>query len=175
MHLAGCANIGLTPFGPLYQLLLLTGQRRTEWAAASRSEINLDKRWLEIPKARYKGDRDQLVPFTEEALAIVEKLPVWPGNDYFLFSTKDGRVPISGFSKGKLRLDEAVRRAMTSEDPVSTSVPYRIHDFRVTCETRLATLGFNQDVRDAILGHAKPGLQKTYNKYGYLEEKKRLR
>jgi integrase len=163
------------PFGPPYQLLLLTGQRRTEWAAASRSEINLDKRWLEIPKARYKGDRDQLVPFTEEALAIVEKLPVWPGNDYFLFSTKDGRVPISGFSKGKLRLDEAVRRAMTSEDPVSTSVPYRIHDFRVACETRLATLGFNQDVRDAILGHAKPGLQKTYNKYGYLEEKKRLR
>jgi hypothetical protein len=50
------------PFGPLYQLLLLTGQRRTEWAAASRSEINLDKRWLEVPKARYKGGRDHIVP-----------------------------------------------------------------------------------------------------------------
>jgi hypothetical protein len=60
---------------------------------------------------------------------------------------------------------------MTSEDPASTLVPYRVHDFRVTCETRLATLGFNQDVRDAVLGHAKPGLQKTYNKYDYLKEK----
>jgi integrase len=126
------------PFGPFYQLLLLTGQRRTEWAAASRSEIKLDKRWLEVPKARYKGDRDHIVPLGAATLTIVEKLPVWSGNDYLLFSTKNGRMPISGFSKGKLRLDEAVRREMTSEDPGSTLVPYRIHDFRVTCETRLA-------------------------------------
>ena len=48
---------------------------------------------------------------------------------------------------------------------------YRVHDFRVTCETRLANLGFNQEVRDAVLGHAKPGLQKTYNKHDYVEEK----
>jgi hypothetical protein len=50
-------------------------------------------------------------------------------------------------------------------------VPFRVHDFRVTCETRLATLGFSQDVRDGVLGHAKPGLQKTYNKYDYFKEK----
>ena len=31
---------------------------------------------------------------------------------------------------------------------------------------------FNQEIRDAVLGHAKPGLQKTYNKHGYFEEKK---
>jgi hypothetical protein len=105
------------------------------------------------------------------ALSIFERLPVWPGNDYFLFSTRDGRVPISGFSKGKSRLDDEVRRIMAVCDAGSTLMPYRIHDFRVTCETRLATLGFNQDVRDAVLGHAKPGLQKTYNKYDYLKEK----
>ena len=50
-------------------------------------------------------------------------------------------------------------------------MPYRVHDFRVTCETRLASLGFNQDTRDAVLGHAKAGLQKTYNKHQYLDEK----
>ncbi|MES0020221.1 hypothetical protein [Mesorhizobium sp. M0036] len=42
----------------------------------------------------------------------------------------------------------------------------------MTCETRLAHLGFNQEVRDAVLGHAKPGLQKTYNKHDYLQEKR---
>jgi hypothetical protein len=42
----------------------------------------------------------------------------------------------------------------------------------VTCETRLAKLGFNQDIRDAVIGHAKAGLQKTYNKYDYLPEKR---
>ena len=160
------------PFGPLYRLLLLTGQRRTEWAAASRSEINLDKGWLEVPKARYKGDRDHVVPLAEKSLGIVKELPAWPGNDYFLFSTRDGRMPISGFSKGKVRLDEQVKRAMASQTPELVFVPYRVHDLRVTCETRLATLGYNQDVRDAVLGHAKPGLQKTYNKYDYFEEKR---
>jgi integrase len=159
------------PFGPLYRLLLLTGQRRTEWAAAIRSEINLDKGWLEVPKARYKGDRDHVVPLAEKSLEIVKELPAWPGSDYFVFSTRDGRVPVSGFSKGKSRLDEEVRRAMSDHNPTSLLVPYRVHDLRVTCETRLATLGFNQDIRDAVLGHAKPGLQKTYNKYNYLKEK----
>jgi integrase len=165
------ASLGY-PFGPLYQLLLLTGQRRTEWAAASRSEINLTKNWLEIPKSRYKGGRDHIVPLPASALSVLEQLPVWSGNDYFLFSTRSGRVPVSGFSKGKTRLDDEVRRVMAACNSELTVAPYRVHDFRVTCETRLATLGFNQDVRDAVLGHAKPGLQKTYNKYDYYNEKR---
>ena len=164
------ASLGY-PFGPLYQLLLLTGQRRTEWASASRSEINLDKSWLEIPKARYKGDRDHIVPLTELARSIVEQLPAWSGNDYFLFSSRNGKVPVSGFSKAKARLDQEISRLMQAEASNGPLLPYRIHDFRVTCETRLATLGFNQDIRDAIIGHAKSGLQKTYNKYNYLREK----
>jgi integrase len=148
-------------------------QPRTATCAKSRSEINMDKRWLEVPKARYKGDRDHVVPLAKTSLEIIKELPAWPGNDYFLFSTRDGRLPISGFSRGKSRLDEEVRRAMASHELASSLVAYRVHDFRVTCETRLATLGFNQDVRDAVLGHAKPGLQKTYNKYDYFKEKER--
>ena len=126
------------PFGPLYQLLLLTGQRRTEWASATRSEIDLTKGWLEVPKSRYKGDRDHVVPLAATALSIFDRLPVWPGNDYFLFSTRDGRVPVSGFSNGKARLDEGVRRIMAGHDSALALIPYRVHDFRVTCETRLA-------------------------------------
>jgi integrase len=87
-------------------------------------------------------------------------------------STRDGKVPVSGFSKAKARLDAAALKAMKKADPDAVLADYRVHDFRVTCETRLAHLGFNQDVRDAVLGHAKPGLQKTYNKHGYLEEKR---
>jgi hypothetical protein len=81
-------------------------------------------------------------------------------------------VPVSGFSKAKLRLDEATLKGMKADDLEAKLIYYRVHDFRVTCETRLAHLGFNQEIRDAVLGHAKPGLQKTYNKHGYYEEKK---
>jgi integrase len=89
------------PFGPLYQLLMLTGQRRTEWAAASRLEINGAKRWLEVPKLRYKGGRDHIVPISDEVWSILDMLPAWTENDYFIFSTRDGAVPVSGFSKSQ--------------------------------------------------------------------------
>jgi integrase len=168
-HAAG--SLGY-PFGPMYQILMLTGQRRNEWAAASLREINGDKRWLEVPKARYKGGRDHVVPISDEVWSIFDTLPAGTGNDYFIFSTRDGAVPVSGFSRAKLRLDAAALTAMRADDPIATLAYYRVHDFRVTCETRLANLGFNQEVRDAVLGHAKPGLQKTYNKHGYFEEKK---
>jgi integrase len=159
------------PFGPLYRLLMLTGQRRGEWAGASRSEINSNRRWLEVPRQRYKGRRDHIVPLPDTAWGIVDALPAWPGNDYFLLSSRGGRVPVSGFSKAKARLDELMLEARQKEDPEAALVDFRVHDLRVTCETRLASLGFNQEVRDAVLGHAKPGLQGTYNKHDYLGEK----
>jgi hypothetical protein len=108
----------------------------------------------------------------ERAWSIFEQLPVWPGNDYFLFSTRSGKVPVSGFSKGKTRLDQEMSNLIAAERPGATLMPFRVHDLRVTCETRLARLAFNQDVRDAVIGHAKAGLQKTYNKYDYLAEKR---
>jgi integrase len=79
---------------------------------------------------------------------------------------------VSGFSKPKLRLDTAALASMQAKDKSAKLAHYRVHDFRVTCETRLAHLGFNQEVRDAVLGHAKPGLQKIYNKHSYLDEKR---
>ncbi len=162
------------PFGPMYQMLILTGQRRNEWAAAHRSEINADDRLLEISRARYKGGRDHVVPFADRTWSIVETLPVWPREDYHLFSTTDGNKPVSGFSRAKRRLDknaEKILRKNTGAEAVELK-RYRVHDFRVTCETRLANLGFSQEIRDAVLGHAKPGLQRTYNKHDYLEEKR---
>jgi integrase len=163
------------PFGPYYRLLILTGQRRNEWAEARISEIDRANRWLEVPRARYKGRRDHIVPLAPEALAIVDALPAWAGENHYLFSSNGGRVPISGFSKGKGRLDEFAREALRAikGDPRLAFPSYRVHDFRVICETRLAHLGFSQEVRDAVLGHAKPGLQRTYNKHDYVAEKRR--
>ena len=150
------------PYGPLFRLLLLTGCRRTEWAAASRSEINSDKQWFELPKSRDKSKRGNIVPLSNTAWAIVQGLPVWTGNDYYLFSHRGGAVPVTSFTRAKEALDKAT--GITEYFRPS-------HDYRVTCETRLASLGFNQEVRDAVLNHARPGLQKTYNKFDYLAQK----
>lgn len=162
------------PYAPLYRLLMLTGQRRGEWSSAARSEIDAPKRWLEVPKARYKGKRDHIVPLMDAAWEIFEEMPAWVGNDYHLFSTRAGRIPVSGFSKAKDDLDSYAMTELreAAGDPEAQLRYFRIHDFRVTCETRLADLGFGQEIRDAVLGHAKVGLQKTYNKHDYLEQKR---
>ncbi|MBA2401046.1 MAG: site-specific integrase [Bradyrhizobium sp.] len=150
------------PYGPLYQLLILTGQRRSEWADAKRSEVDGPERWLEVPKGRHKSKRDHVVPLSDAAWALFDTLPVWKGNDYHLFSSSYGERSVSDFSNAKERLNKLLTKV----------APFRVHDFRVTCETRLAKLGFNQEVRDAVLGHAKQGLQRIYNKHSYLDEKR---
>lgn len=162
------------PFGPLFQLLLLTGQRKSEWANARLDEIDLNEGCLEIPRARYKGRRDHIVPFSVTVTDILTSLPEWSFKNYYLFSTKGGRIPVSGFAQAKKRMDNYVIEELCKlcDTKAVKLKPYRLHDFRVTCETRLANLGFNQEIRDRVLGHAAPGLQKTYNKYDYTAEKK---
>jgi integrase len=162
------------PFGTLYQLLMLTGQRRAEWARAQRSELNEAGRWLEVPRLRYKGRRDHIVPLSEPVWRLLGSLPRWSEDDHYLLSSQAGHRAVAGFSQGKARLDALAERHLReiTGQPSARMKYFRVHDLRVTCETRLATLGFHQEVRDAVLGHAKPGLQKTYNKHDYLEEKR---
>ena len=45
------------------------------------------------------------------------------------------------------------------------------HDLRRTCSTRLAELGYKDEVNDAILGHVKKGVVGIYNRYKYDREK----
>ena len=163
------------PFGPYFKLMILTGQRRNEWADAKHSEVCPKRKVLEVPKARFKGRRDHVVPLSPLAWLIFETMPKWNGKDPFVFSTQAGEVPISGFSKAKTYLDELATEELKLllGDNEAVLTDYRIHDFRVTCESRLADLGFNQDVRDAVLGHAKVGLQRTYNKHDYADDKRR--
>lgn len=160
------------PFGHWYQMLMLTGRRREEWAGATRAEMDATNRLHDLPKQRHKSGRGHILPLSEHAWAVFQSLPVWPGNDYHLFSTDGGRGQIRGYSKAKSRLDAEALGLMQVDDPEARLAPYRVHDFRTTCETRLAALGFSPDVFGAVLGHAKQGLQRTYNKHDYLAEKR---
>ena len=148
------------PAGPALRLLMLTGQRRNDISQASRAEIDTEKRALEIPARRYKGRRDHQVPLVGPAWEIVEGLPEQADGDY-LFSNRAGKVAINSWAKDKRKVDQLT-------GPLAA---WSLHDLRSTCESRMAALGIVQEHRDAVLGHAKPGLQKTYNKFDYSDEK----
>jgi integrase len=152
------------PFGPLFQLLLLTGCRKSEIGEAQATEIDTEKRLLAIPPERFKSDAQHLVPLSNAAWAVVQALPTFNKNKY-VFSSTFGEKPVSGFTGAKERLDEFM-----TEELGSKLKPFRTHDLRRTVRTRLAGLRIADAVAELVIGHGKKGLQRVYDQHQYIEE-----
>jgi integrase len=151
------------PFGPLYQLLLLTGARKNEVAGANWSEFDLKKKIWTVPPERFKSNASHLVPLSDQAVAILEALPRFTKGDH-LFTTTYGEKPISGFSKGKDRLDKLMNQDM------GTSPRWVTHDIRRTVRTRLASLRISDLVAEMVIGHGRKGIQRVYDQHSYQDE-----
>jgi integrase len=147
------------PLGPLFRLLILTGQRKSEVAEMSWPEIDFDKALWTIPGERMKEDAAQLVPLSPDAMQILKALPRWTGP--FIFSTTAGKKPVNSFSKAKERIDR-----------LSGIAGWKIHDLRRTMRTHLSALPVQDIVRELVIGHTKPGLHKVYDQHAYLDEKR---
>jgi integrase len=163
------------PYGPLFRLLMLTGQRKSEVSDARWSEFDLEqKRWI-IPAARMKADAPHVVPLTTEAIAVLKSLPHFDKGEY-LFSTTFGEKAVSGFSKAKTRIDELMLAPLRTDADVPEKIQiehWTIHDIRRTVRTGLSALPIPDLVRELVIAHAKPGLHKVYDQFAYEEEKRR--
>jgi integrase len=154
-------------YGPLFKMLMLTGQRKSEVAEARWREIDLAKKLWTIPAERMKADAAHIVPLSDDAIAVLKSLPRFNGGDY-LFSAHVGARPVAAFSAAKHRLDAAIADELGREIP-----PFVIHDLRRTVRTGLSAIPNISDlVRELVIGHTKPGLHKVYDQYAYLEEKR---
>ena len=153
------------PFGPLQQLLLLLGQRRSEVAKMRWPEVDFDKREWTIPASRSKSRREHIVPLADAAVDILKNLPRFADGD-FVFTTTAGRVPVTGFSRVKDRIDQM----LVDQDTAIEN--WRVHDLRRTCRTGLARLGVPEIVSERVLNHQAQGLTKIYNVHEYLDEKR---
>lgn len=143
------------PFGSLFKLLLVTGQRRGEVAGMEWSHLNLETAVWTLPET--KSGRTHECPLSPMALAIIEALPRFESP--YVFTTR--RAPVSGFSKVKARIDEA-----------SGVTNWRIHDLRRTCGTGMARLGIADSTISRVFNHKEGGVTKIYKRYGYLAEKR---
>jgi integrase len=148
------------PYGPLLQLLILTGQREREVADMSWREIDLNQKLWTVPPERMKGGAAHEVPLSPDAVALLEALPRWNGGD-FVFSTTNGQKPVNGFSKAKVRIDK-----------LSGVKGWVIHDLRRSVRTHLSALPVQDLVRELVIAHAKPGLHKVYDQHAYRDEKR---
>jgi integrase len=154
------------PYGPLFRMLALTGQRKSEVAEARWSEFDLARKLWTIPAERMKAEAPHVVPLSKEVIEILESLPRFERGDY-LFSTTSGSLPVNSFGKAKARLDKAMAAALGRE-----VAPFVIHDIRRTMRTGLSALPVPDLVRELVIAHTKPGLHKVYDQQAYLDEKR---
>ena len=149
------------PYGDIFRLLILTGQREREIADMRWPEVDIGKKLVTIPAARMKGDRAHEVPLAPEALALLSGLPRFAGGEC-VFTTTGGAKPVNGFSKAKARIDK-----------LSEVAGWVIHDLRRTVRTHFSALPVEDLVRELVIAHAKPGLHKVYDLHAYRDEKRR--
>ena len=148
------------PFGLLTRALLLTGQRRNEVAHMRWPEIDVDGAMWHLPAVSTKTGRAHDVPLSSAMLDLLASTPRYGGD--FVFSTRGGAVPVSGFSKAKARLD-----GLLPDMP-----PWRFHDLRRTFATHLEELGTARSVIAALLNHAGGSVTDVYTRAGLATDKR---
>jgi integrase len=169
-----CEVVGW-PFGPLAQMLLLTGQRRDEVGAATWAEINLETATWTLAGERVKNDRGHAVALSAPALRLLESLPRIDGERGFVFTTS-GAAPVDGFSRAKNRIDAAMLEIARRDDPTAAEIPHwTFHDLRRTAASCMAALGVAPHVIEAVLNHASGtirGVARVYNRFQYEAERR---
>jgi integrase len=170
------------PIGPVYKMLMRSALRLNEVADAHWSEFDLPAKLWTIPKERMKGKngkaRPHAVPLTDDMLAILEKLPRFDRGD-FLFSTTFGASPVWMSSKVKARIDARMLRTLRAlsrrrgDDPNKVTLPDWVnHDIRRSVRSQLSRLKVTEESREAVLGHARPGIKGVYDLHDYADEKR---
>ena len=167
-----CERLG-QPFGPLFRLLLLTGQRRGEVAEMTEREIAGDV-WT-IPAARSKNGFEHTVPLSASAAAILAGVERIEGKPGYIFTT-NGRSPVSGFTRATKRLRETMAEIAAKERGEAAEIaPFTLHDLRRSAATGMAGLGFPPHIVEAVLNHrsgTRRGVAGVYNRHDYAAEKR---
>jgi integrase len=168
------------PFGPFLKLLILTGQRRSEVAGISWSEIDADKRLWTLPGDRTKNGETHTLPLAPQVWAIIEAASRKTNgdgdadHDHILSTT--GKTAISGFSRAKGQLDKvaALRKGWSYHD-IRRSFVTHTATLRVKEASGQQRLAVQPQVIEAIVNHIsghKAGVAGVYNRATYDVEKR---
>src|SRR5687767_2790467 len=94
------------PFGPIFKLLLLTGQRRGEVASMRWADLDLDKGVWTLSSEATKAGRAHEVPLSRQALDIIQSLPKVEVSAYVFAARGNPDAAVSGFSKAQRWAEE---------------------------------------------------------------------
>lgn len=152
-----------------FRLMLLTAQRRGEvlamrWADLSHETDANGARawWWTIPADATKSARSHRVPLNPQAVQVIEHLRARRTSDTWIFpSPHQGKGPIANPGKAAERLKA-----------VSAVPNLRLHDFRRTAASHMASLGTTRFVIARVLNHAERDVTAVYDRHSYDAEKR---
>lgn len=151
--------------------LLLAMTRRNESARMHTDELESDL-WV-IPGSRYKNKQDHVIPITPAIRELIGERPSGcNGNSWFVFSTTHGGKPFSGFSKAKKELDAIVAKIRKAEGRAPMK-QWQLHDLRRTGRSLMSRAKVDADHAERCMGHVIGGVRETYDRYEYLDEKRK--
>ncbi len=178
------------PYRAFIYVLALCGQRRHETSVMKWQDLDLtgDRPIWRIPGEVTKNHRAHDVPLAPAVVDTLRHVPriitshvqsdgtcVEDASEY-VFSG-DGKTPISGFSKIKVKLDKLLEIDRVAKRPGTSSLAHWTwHDLRRSIATGMADLGIAPHVIEAVLNHvsgSKAGVAGIYNLGRYDEDRRR--
>lgn len=158
------ATFGLgSLWGPVFRLIILTGQRRGEILSLDWSQIDLDAATITKPGTETKNGKPHITHLSPPALRELENIGSLTG----LVFTTTKTTPISGVTKAKRRLDNLLGDDFDH---------WRIHDLRTGIVSALAASGVPEGIVDRILNHSASGsapsaVARVYNQADMLPQR----
>jgi integrase len=143
-----------TSYNAFIRFLLLTSARRDEARLMTWSE--LDGATWTLPASRNKTKVELVRPLSKMAHDI--QLP--QDSSYVFPGMLGGPMGNPGQRKAKLDQDSGV-------------TGWTIHDLRRTARSLMSRAGVSSDVAELCLGHVLPGIRATYDRYAYVDEKRK--
>jgi integrase len=179
LRLTEVSNASWSEFNPVVvRAIRQRGEQPIDWSKFDQQQLT----WT-IPASRMKGKngkaRAHVVPLTIDMLRILEGLPIFVSGGEFLFSRNAGRRPAVMSTEIKDGLDARMVRTLRAmarqrgDDPATVELkPFVTHDLRRVVRSGLSRLKIAEEIREAVLAHARPGIKGVYDQHDYFDEKR---
>lgn len=150
-------------------LLLCLGVRKGELIAAQWSEFNLTDKLWHMPSERSKTEVAITIPLSELAMKCLEELKIRSVESAYLFPNRRVSKRFGHISPDTLN---AALKKMFDDGKMPVD-HFTVHDLRRSFRSLLASISVPGHVAERCLNHKLKGVEGVYDRYDYLEERKR--
>jgi integrase len=146
------------------KLLLALGVRKMELLAAQWREFNLETGVWNLPGNRTKTGKLMDIPLSDPVVEWLKELQVRACGSPYVFPSRRVAKRFPHVSPDTLNFALANLKHGLAH--------FTVHDFRRTMRSELAALGVRSEIAERCLNHTIKGVEGTYNRHDYLDERR---